>query len=218
MEQTENLKFPKHLDHLNKTFLEELNYKLWVTKGARFKADERLTKKDELSSISISFLTAYLIIFGLIGVYQSTTAPFIATNIINFGTTAGSILILIFSQLESAKCYKLEAHKYLVCALEISALYDQIRMRKTLINENKNSDYEFCKDIDSKYNYLLNKYPNHKSVDYEMFMLEKCNFFPVSNFQKIWLPIKHYVKTSALYYGLIVIPPIYLIIYYLIKW
>jgi len=26
---------PNHKDHLNKTFLEELGYKLWVTKGAR---------------------------------------------------------------------------------------------------------------------------------------------------------------------------------------
>jgi hypothetical protein len=40
---TENeKKWPSHKDHLNKTFLEELGYKLWNTKGIRFGAAHRL--------------------------------------------------------------------------------------------------------------------------------------------------------------------------------
>jgi hypothetical protein len=31
-------------DYLDKTFLEELNYKIWSTKGSRFNASTRLTK------------------------------------------------------------------------------------------------------------------------------------------------------------------------------
>ena len=61
MEQKDN-KFPKQLDHLNKTFLEELNYKMWVTKGARFNASKRLALRDNWSNKAMGFLSSYLII------------------------------------------------------------------------------------------------------------------------------------------------------------
>lgn len=218
--QQEEKKFPRHLDHLNKTYLEELSYKFWVTKGARFKAHARLIRIDNLSSTSISYLTAYLIIFGLIGVYQSKLTPFIDPIFVNFGTTAGSILLLIFSQLESAKSNKLEAHKFHSCALEISSLYDELRMRKTLeIGEKELSDFQFCKQLDEKYISLLNKYPNHEDIDFKMFSLSKIgDYFPMNNWEIKWLPIRYYFITSALYHIMIVIPPLLLFIYFCYKY
>lgn len=60
--------------YLEKSFLEELAYKVWTTKGARFKADERLRDKARMSSISMSIFSAYLIIAGLISVYVGSHA------------------------------------------------------------------------------------------------------------------------------------------------
>ena len=36
-------------DYLNKSFLEELSYKLWSTKGSRFEANKRFIKKSNIS-------------------------------------------------------------------------------------------------------------------------------------------------------------------------
>lgn len=50
--------------YLDKDFSVELNYKFWTTKGARFIASHRLKTINKLSSYSIGFLSAYLIILG----------------------------------------------------------------------------------------------------------------------------------------------------------
>ena len=39
-------------DYLDKTFLEELNYKIWTTKGSRFNANKRLLRVSKLSNLA----------------------------------------------------------------------------------------------------------------------------------------------------------------------
>ncbi len=108
--------FPTIKDHLNKTLLEELNYKIWSTRGARFNASKRLLAKDNLSNRAIAFLTAYLIIFGLLSVYQISNRQLFNEKIIAFGSTTVSILLLTFSQMDAAQDYKMRAHMYHDCA------------------------------------------------------------------------------------------------------
>lgn len=57
-------------DYLNKTFLEELNYKIWTTKGCRFNASSRLLKTAKLSNLAINMISVYLTITGLLTVYN----------------------------------------------------------------------------------------------------------------------------------------------------
>ncbi|MFN8431069.1 MAG: SLATT domain-containing protein [Spirosomataceae bacterium] len=209
--------FPKHLSHLNKTFFEELSYKLWSTKGARFKAHSRLISKNNKSVSSLAFLTAYLIIFGLVGVYQNKTHPLFEDHIINFGSLAGSILVLIFSLLEGMKDYKLNAHLYHTCALEISHLYNQLRIKKTLVfDENSTEEItSFCEEIDRQYTDILMKYPNHEDIDYKLFMLEKKDYFDnITKFEKFYWNSIHFFYNSFFYYLLIIVPPILLVLYY----
>lgn len=77
--------------YLEKSFLEELNYKIWSTKGARFEADKRLTKISKMSNISFSILSAYLIIAGLLAVYNLHNNEE-NLNLINYYVTALSII------------------------------------------------------------------------------------------------------------------------------
>ncbi|HLO43338.1 MAG TPA: SLATT domain-containing protein [Leadbetterella sp.] len=205
---------------MNKTFLEELSYKLWSTKGARFQAHNRLISKNNKSVSTVAFLTAYLIIFGLIGVYQNKQIPLFPDNIIGFGSMAGSILVLIFSQLEGMQDYKLKAHLYHTCALEISELYNQIRIRKTLqeAHEEKTNIVEFCDQIEKKYTDLLMKYPNHEEIDYKMFMVQKSKDYykNIGDFQKLKWQFIYFLKNNFLYIVLILLPPI-LLLYFFFK-
>src|ERR1700744_5344546 len=127
---SESNKFSATKDHLNKTLLEELNYKIWSTRGARFNASKRLLVKDNLSNRAIAFLTAYLIIFGLLSVYQISNKGLFSEKVIAFGSTAISILLLTFSQMEAAQDYKMRAHKYHECGLKISKQYLSLRSFK----------------------------------------------------------------------------------------
>ena len=61
-------KIPPYLK--NNSFEEELNYKLWSTKGARFSASHRNHTLNKLSSKSIGYLSAYLIIIGVVNLYD----------------------------------------------------------------------------------------------------------------------------------------------------
>ncbi|MGE8514129.1 MAG: SLATT domain-containing protein [Chryseobacterium culicis] len=139
MSNTEDNKsiFAGSKQYLEKSFLEELNYKIWSTKGARFEADNRLTKISKMSNISLSILSAYLIIAGLISVYNINSE--IQFHLINYVVTALSIILLVLSQYENSQNYNLRARDFHNCGLELSSLYNQLRIFKTL-DENSSDD------------------------------------------------------------------------------
>ena len=162
--------------YLEKSFLEELNYKIWSTKGARFEADKRLTIISKMSNISLSILSAYLIISGLISVYNINSE--MSFDIINYVVTALSIILLVLSAHENAQQYNLRAKEFHNCGLELSKLYDKLRIFKTL-NE-KAGSYEkrnFAIQLSKEYQHILSKYENHLSIDYENFKITHTEYF-----------------------------------------
>jgi len=162
--------------YLEKSFLEELNYKIWSTKGARFKADKRLKTKAKLSTITLAIISAYLIIASLISVYNLRNGN--DGNIINYAITALSILLLVVSQFENSQEYKLNARVFHDCGLELSKLYNELRFFKTL---NKNpSDFEtkrFSESLSERYQAVLKNYQNHSPIDYDIFQISNLDYF-----------------------------------------
>ncbi len=205
---SEKKQFPTIKDHLNKTLLEELNYKIWSTRGARFNASKRLLAKDNLSNRAIAFLTAYLIIFGLLSVYQISNTQIFNEKIIAFGSTTVSILLLTFSQMEAAQDYKMRAHKYHDCALRISELYIKLRSFKTLETHTELEKKDFSDKLGSKYQKVLENYTNHETIDYKMFMVQNNDYFRMNNFKVAVIYGQYYWQTKFLYHLLIVIPPV----------
>ena len=196
--------------YLEKSFLEELNYKIWSTKAARFNADKRLKTKAKFSNISLAFLSAYLIIASLISVYNINTE-----NIINYIITALSILVLVVSQFENAQDYKLNARIFHDCGLELSILYNDLRVFKTL--KNKPSEYElytFAKNLSEKYQTVLRNYQNHSPIDYDIFQINNVNYFEKVAPEKVTSQNIKKVKRRYLWeiYGwysvMIIMPPI----------
>jgi hypothetical protein len=205
---SENAKFSATKDHLNKTLLEELNYKIWSTRGARFNASKRLLTKDNLSNRAIAFLTAYLIIFGLVSVYQISNAQIFNEKIIAFGSTTISILLLTFSQMEAAQDYKMRAHKYHDCALKISKLYIKLRSFKTLTDPTETEKKEFSDKLGDKYQKVLENYTNHESIDYKLFMVQNNDYFKLPWRKITTIQFQLYWESKFLYHSLIVLPPL----------
>lgn len=176
MEQSDKKKRIKSKEYLDKTFLEELNHKIWCTKGTRFNADSRFKKKSKLSNISVSILSAYLIIASLFSVYNFNQNS--DDNIISYLVTALSILLLVVSMHENNQDFKLRAFNFHSCGLELAEIYNRLRTFKTIEGEKSESEIsDFCSEINDKYQSILNKYDNHDDIDYDTFRIKNLDYF-----------------------------------------
>lgn len=210
----QNIKTTSGQLYLDKDFSVELNFKLWSTKGARFVASHRMKIINRLSSYSIGFLSAYLIILGLLSVFEIDSTLDISSKEYAFVSTALSILILVFSQLEGYNDYRLRAEKFHDCTLEISDLYNELRYLKTSEMTPKQIN-KLSEDLSKKYGIVLKKYENHKYIDFLKFQTTKNDYFKLHWTEIFIIKIKYYLNTHCLYHLLIILPPI--LIYFLFK-
>lgn len=199
-------------EYLEKSFLEELNYKIWSTKGARFEADKRLTTISKMSNISFSIMSAYLIIAGLIAVYNLEN-NIASLNLINYYVTALSILQLVLAQFENSQDHKLKAKNFHDCGLELSILYNKLRTFKTL--NSTASEYEtinFCKKLSDDYQIILSKYENHLPLDYDNFKINHLEYFTEIKEDYIKKIKRQYWWTCHGWYSLVIILPPFVIV------
>ncbi len=196
-------------DYLEKTFIEELNYKIWTTKGSCFNANKRLLLLSKNSNLANSILSVYLIAIGLLSVYNINSDRSIGENILAYYTTCISILLLVFSQIENSKNYQLKAKEFHNCGIELSCLYNQLRIFKTLKLEPTNEEKEmFAKDLSAKYESILGKHDNHDFIDYCMFTIRYPNYFELSFIETLKIKIKYYIKTQFFFHMMILVPPV----------
>lgn len=211
---SEELKTTSGQQYLDKDFSVELNFKFWTTKGARFVASHRLKSINKLSSYSLGFLSAYLIILGLLSVFEIGPESLISTKQFALISTSLSILILVFSQLEGSNDYRLRAEKFHDCALEISELYNKLRYLKTS-SMKQNEINKLSEALSIEYSNVLKKYENHKYIDFLMFQTTKNDYFKLNKLNITVIKLRYYWNTQFLYHTLIILPPI--LIYWLIK-
>ena len=193
----------------------ELNYKMWTTKGARFSASRRNQILHNLSSKTIGYLSAYLIIINLINIYNIPFFVKLSDNQLGFATTALSIIILIYSQFESAKNYSIKAEKFHQCSLEIAELYNELRMVKTFENITSLQQEYRIKDISKKYDIILKQHENHLPIDRLDFIKFKPEYFELSKVKIIMIKIEKYFRIQFKYHFLIYGPVISFLIYQL---
>jgi hypothetical protein len=198
--------------YLLKEFETELNYKLWSTKGARFTASHRTETLQKLSGQCVSYLSAYLIIVGLVNVYGlSFWGLKLSDAQVNFATVSLSVMILLFSQLESTENFVLKSHRYHDCALDIAELYNKLRYTKTYENENSDKK-EILRGISNEYDKILKRYENHKPIDYERFQLTKWQYFKLGLLKRIWIKVRYYWEVYFKYHLLMYGPLITLLV------
>lgn len=200
-------------EYLEKSFLEELNYKIWTTKGSRFKADRRLTTISKMSNISFSILSAYLIIAGLLAVYNIENNDS-NLNLINYYVTALSIIQLVVAQFENSQDYKLRAKNFHDCSLELSVLYNKLRTFKTLnLNPSEYVTLSFCQNLSDDYQDILSRYENHENIDYEAFKITQRTYFKeLTNKQVKKIEREYWWKCYGWYSLIIVLPPLIILL------
>jgi hypothetical protein len=194
-----------------KTYTEDVETWLWVTKGVRFYAHERYLTQNKWSNIAVGMMSAYIIIINLVTSYKIHLNETFGDNTVSFITTALSILILVFSQLENSNDFKLKAEKFHDCSREIAKLYRQVReVKRENLDEQKLS--EFLRKITADYQTILDKYDNHKEIDYLYFKSRHPDDFKMFWFNRQTIRLKYYFNTYFIYHLLIFSPLIMIFI------
>lgn len=208
MKKPKSFDKPEGKEHLDKDFLEELKHKLWSTKGIRFYASDRLKKISKTSNICTSVLSVYLIIFGLLSVYNIYNPSEQHENLFAFSMTAISIILLIFSVFENSQNYLVKAEKFHDCSLDIADLYNELQNFKTY--DTKSSDkekMEYCNDIQSRYQNILRRYENHDQLDRQKFRADNMDYYKYLKWDYWWrIQIIYFYKTKLIYLFAMIIP------------
>ena len=199
---------PKGKEHLDKDFLEELKHKLWSTKGIRFYASDRLKKVSKISNICTSVLSVYLIIFGLLSVYNIYNPSEQHENLFAFSMTAISIILLIFSLFETSQNYLVKAEKFHDCSLDIADLYNELQNFKTYDTKSSNKEkLAYCNDIQSRYQNILRRYENHDQLDRQKFRADNMDYYKYLKWHYWWrIQIIFFYKTKLIYLFAMLIP------------
>lgn len=213
------MKPKNYLDYLDKTFLEELNYKVWSTKGSRFNTSTRLTKIARWSNFSLTMLSVYLASVGLLSVYNiNVSTDKLDENLIAYSITCLSILTLVLGQIENAKDYTMKAKEFHNCGLELSKIYNDLRIYKTLTeNQTIVEKEKFAKKISDEYQRILEKHDNHQQIDNDKFKTTKAKYHEMNNWDVFVINIRYYIRTIFIYHLLIFLPPIIIITLLIIK-
>jgi len=194
-------------DYLDKTFLEELNFKIWTTYGSRFNANKRLLLISRLSNLTNSILFVYLIAIGLLSVYNIYGSKYLAENVLPYLVTCLSILLFVFSQIEYSRHYHLNAREFKKCGIELSRLYNRLRIFKTLNNSADDKQKEsFADKISNEYEDILEKYDNHEPIDFLLFKTRHRKYFGLSKFDVFSIKIGYYFKIQFIYHLMIILP------------
>lgn len=193
-------------------FATELNFKLWVTKGARFKASHRCEQQSNKYTQIIAFVSAYLVILSVLGICEIPTYS-LDNKYTTFISVSLSIIVLVSSQFLYASNYSVKSIEYHRCALEISKLYDRLRIEK-----NNECLKEKIEKIAIDYEIILSQYGNHLPIDYDMFKITKKDYFGLSMLKVILIEIRFFFKCDFIYYACILgLPIAYLLLANILK-
>lgn len=194
-------------------FGQELDRKMWITKGARFNAHQRLMSQHTWSIFTISYLAILVIIITLIQYIPAISLTAQQKDVTLISAIALALFILILSLLEASKSHQMKAMELHNCARDVSTLYN--KLRQILLNPGDQDGVGVSKqltEIASKYDEIMNRCQgNHDVIDYDILRLQHKEDFHLGLFQCTRIRIES-IKTFIPYLALILIPPIAIII------
>jgi hypothetical protein len=175
-------------------------------------------KKHQLSLLSISMLSTYVIAASIIPIFLKSL-PENAPSILALTTTVASIFIIVLTHVESGQGYFTRAEKMLRCAQKISELYyalDQKRMTHNLTEE-------FIEEVRVGYCAIMNDYSeNHDEIDFLYYLHNFATIVPPPTEFKSkarrfligrYYAIMYYGNICLMHFLLIIIPPILIALY-----
>lgn len=137
--------------------MNRLYRKCVTTAKCKHNASERLKKHHLLSQWTLAFISTVLIMFPLMGTPNLDESNNDSRKIYEAIQVGFAVLVLVASQLIGALSFSLRSYRFHSCGIELDQLSYKI---SNLIKE-----HDFY-DLYKKYISILEKYENHKTIDY----------------------------------------------------
>ncbi len=197
------------------TFLDELHYKVWATKGSRFNARQRLLKQAKASQLCQQILWVYYLVLIFGALYSFGFTPEFKDNSIIFLIIISSVFLVAFGRIENAKAYPLKAKEFYNSSIELSSIYNMLKIFSSLIeNQPVENKKEFAEKIATSYQRILELHQNHEPIDAELFKSKTATYHNLSWLEVQKINVKYYFKTFLPYHFLIIFPPLLLVLLY----
>ncbi|CAM2823641.1 SLATT domain-containing protein [Pseudoalteromonas distincta] len=171
---------------------EQLNNRIWRTKGSRFNAYRRLAKKNSTLTFVTSCSSIHLLAISILQLTNLVSISVNQSRWLSFISIIISIIILAYGLYENGKEHGLKSERHHSCGIELDGCYSKLQF----IEDNETSKVI---DIADEYNQITAKYLlNHETIDDLYFKLQNPDDFPniakisASEKFKIRLTYKHY--------------------------
>ena len=170
----------------------ELLKRTKMTRKSRYKASERLATHQKVSQWIVAFISCTLVFIPLIQVFEVEIT--ISNQLLNSFQSILAVMILVYSLLLGQENFVSKSEAMHRSGVELGKF-----ARKLKIFENAHDDQKYSELVEEYYA-ILEKYENHKHVDYLF-----AKLYYKSEYSKGWIPdIGLWIKAYVLqYFGFI---------------
>lgn len=182
----------------------EVIRRAWVTKGARFAAHRRLTRKHIWSTWAISLLSTYVIAGSLIGARYLDLSDRSALDI---DLVITSLLVIVLSLIEASRNYQLRAERLHASGMALGRL--EVLLREVQAMPHSPRRAKRASLLVRRYPRLIEGCPdNHDEIDFDTFRARQPTNYPMSRRERCWITIRRHAVTIGPYFVAILVPPI----------
>ena len=190
--------------------LAELKARCWKTRGARFAAHRRLTRRHAWSTWAISMLSVYLIAGSAVALLVEGESA----RAVNVFLLSASVLVLVLSLIEASMAYQIRAERLHACAVALTDL-------ELELVEVAGQDAGAARDARvvgarERYARITKECPeNHSEADYDAFRARHRKDFQIGWWRATSWRLQSEVSTWGAYLVAIFSPVAFALILYL---
>jgi hypothetical protein len=182
------------IGHDSGTKYDDLSTKIWMTKGARFCAHERLRRQFVSYSNCIAVLSVYCVALSIAPQFLALSK--LQSNVLALASVVLSVFVIVLSQTESGKNQLLISDAMHRCALALSRIHDEyiLELQSGMTNERKSVYVQ-------RYHGELDAAPNHENGDYDLFRARHASS-PEVNWgygRAVFVVVTQWIRYSWLY-------------------
>ena len=172
---------------------------MWLTYKARFNAHSRLLRQEILYTVTIAFLSFFVIVLNILQLMPVILE--IRQEATTFYTITISIFILVVSLINNSSARRRNAEQFHACALEIKSLYGEF---SAVLEDMTNENYS---NFIQRYSAIVRKYDiNHQKCDYQQVLVDQGKTISKDKF---CFYVKYYIVNYFLCSMLLVLPVVF---------